>query len=232
MLHCALIGLDAGKSQSRSGLDRLCQNHHVRHPGHAAAPRAAIDLDQAFNLCAMSAGGIRQIGDIGRIIDATGRAGTEFRQPRQPVDLHRIAHLVGHQHIRDAAAHEGFRLRDLLAADADGSAKPLLQFCHIHRFVHLAMRPEPYAHRAGPLAHLDDVALQRIEIEHQARRLDICLAHAGQGRHIVADLEAAELVYGVHAVLLNRPPGLSAEAGLAGRHYDAGWCVAKELGIV
>ena len=80
----------------------------------------------------------------------------------------------------------------------------MLQFGHIHRFVHLAMRPEPHAHRTGLLTHPGDVALQRIEIEHQARSLDILLAHARQGGDIVADFEAVEFGCHVHAALLNR----------------------------
>ena len=45
----------------------------------------------------------------------------------------------------------------------------------------------------GIVAHLADVALERIEIENQARRLDLILGHAGNGRDIISDLRPANL---------------------------------------
>ena len=50
------------------------------------------------------------------------------------------------------------------------------------------------AHVMGPgiVAHLADVALERIEIEDQARRLDPILGHAGNGRDIISDLATGE----------------------------------------
>ena len=47
----------------------------------------------------------------------------------------------------------------------------------------------------GVVAHLDDVALQRIEIEHQTGGLDIRLVHADGGRDVVADFQVLGLFH-------------------------------------
>jgi hypothetical protein len=52
----------------------------------------------------------------------------------------------------------------------------------------------------GIVAHLADVALERIEIENQARRLDLILGHAGNGRDIISDLATGEFGLDVHVV--------------------------------
>ena len=122
----------------------------------------------------------------------------EPRQPRQPVDPGRAAHLVGDEDVTDAAAREHFRLRDLLATHADRTADAELQLRHVDRLVHLAMHPEPHAHAPRLLAHPDDVAFERVEIENETGRLDVGLVHAGQGGHIIARLQPL----GVFAIAL------------------------------
>jgi hypothetical protein len=108
---------------------------------------------------------LRQVGHIGEIVDAADRARAQLGHPRQPVDLGGVAHLVGHQHILDAAAGEHLGLRHLLAADAHRAAELFLQLGHIDGFVHLAMHAVAHAMGLGIIAHLLDVALQRVEVE-------------------------------------------------------------------
>lgn len=50
------------------------------------------------------------------------------------------------------------------------------------------------------VAHLDDVALQRVQIQHKARRLDLCRIHARQRRHVIAHFEAVEFNRCIHGV--------------------------------
>ena len=135
--------------------------------GHTATPRAAIDLDKAFDLGAVLLRARRQIRHIGQIIDADNRACAKLWQPGQTVDLGRIAHLVGDQYVLYATTGEDFGLRHFLAADTHRAAQGFLQLGHIHRFVHLAVHPVAHAMRLGIVAHLLDVALQRIQIQHR-----------------------------------------------------------------
>jgi hypothetical protein len=124
------------------------------------------------------------------------------RQPRQPVDLGRIAHLVRNEYILDTGACEDFGLRDLLAADPNCPAELLLQAQHVDGLVHLPVRTVAHVMGPGIVAHLADVALERIEIENQARRLDLILGHAGNGRDIISDLATGEFGLDVHVFSL------------------------------
>jgi hypothetical protein len=149
----------------RRGVDGLGDLHHFWRRRHAAAARAAVDLDEALDLGAVLLRGRRQVGDVFHVVDAADGARAELGHARQPVDLGRIADLVGHQHVLDAAAGEDLGLGHLLAADAAGAAQFDLQLGHVHRFVHLAVHPVAHAMGLGVVAHLLDVALQRVEVE-------------------------------------------------------------------
>jgi len=76
-----------------------------------------------------------------------------------------IAHLVGNEYILDTSAREDFGLRNLLAADPNRPAELLLQAQHVYGFVHLPVRAVAHVVGLGIVAHLADVALERIEIE-------------------------------------------------------------------
>src|SRR4029077_19329726 len=122
------------------GIDGLGDRYHLRGRVYAAAPRAAVDLHEAFECRAVLLGSCRELVDIRQIVDAHGDACAVARQPRQPIDLGWIAHLVRHGYILDTGAREDFSLRDLLAADPNRSAELLLQAQHVDRFVRLPMR--------------------------------------------------------------------------------------------
>ncbi len=130
-----------------------------------------------------------QLGDIVDVVDAANGARAERGQAREAIDLGRVAHLVGEQQVLDAAAHEGLGLGDFLAADAAGVAEPLLQQRDVDGFVHFAVHAMTQAHVGGEPAHLANVAFERVEVEHQARRLNIFLVRADLGGHAVAWLE-------------------------------------------
>ncbi len=189
-----------------SGVDGLGDLHHRRRRRHAAASRATVDLHQALDLGPVLLRRRGQVRHVGDIIDAADRARTQFGHPGQAVDLLRVADLVRHQHVLDAAAGEDLRLAHLLAADAAGAAKFDLQLRHVHRLVHLAVHAVPHPVGLGVIAHLADVALQRVEVEHEAGGLDVGLVHAGLGRDVEADFELVEIghVFHVVAPLLGR----------------------------
>ena len=110
----------------------------------------------------MLLGGCGKLGDICQIVDANDDACAVTRQPRQPVDLGWIAHLVRHEYILDTGACEDLGLRDLLAADPNRSSELLLQAQHVDRFVHLSVRTVAHVVGPGIVTHLADVALERI----------------------------------------------------------------------
>ena len=80
-------------------------------------------------------------------------------------------HLVADQHVLDAAADERFRLAHLLAALADGARRDLLQRDR-RTFVRLGVRPETHARLLGEGGELGEVALERVELDDESRRLD------------------------------------------------------------
>src|SRR5215472_18178583 len=148
-------------------------------------------------------GGCGEFGYICQIVDAHGDACAEVRQPRQSDDLGWIAHLVRHEYILDTAARENFGFRDLLAAYSNSSAELLLQAQHVDRFVHFPVRAVAHVVGPGIVAHLADVALERIEIEDQAGRLNLLFRHARNSRKVISDLKIGEFGLDVHVVILS-----------------------------
>ena len=64
------------------------------------------------------------------------------------------------------------------------------------------MRAVPHSVGFRVVTHLAHVALERIEVEDEARGLDLVLAHARHGGNVVADLEAGKLDFHVHVGVL------------------------------
>ena len=64
------------------------------------------------------------------------------------------------------------------------------------------MRAVAHVVGLGIVTHLADVALERIEIEDQARRLNFILGHAGNSRDIISDLATREFGFDVHVFVL------------------------------
>ena len=77
------------------------------------------------------------------------------------------------------------------------------QLLHVERFVHFAVTAVAHAMRLRVLAHLPDVAFQRVEIEDQAGRLDIRLIHAQHGGYVITCFVAGEIRLRAHGGLRN-----------------------------
>ena len=88
--------------------------------------------------------------------------------------------FVADQHVAHAAADQRFGLADLLAALAHGAGRDLHQRDR-RALVRLRMRTQ--AHAGGPreLGHPLHVALQRVEIDDQRRRVDVVDRRADAG---------------------------------------------------
>ena len=189
VLHGALVGLETGELQVLGRVDGLGDLDDRLGARHPAATGAAVDLDQALDLVAVLHGRRREVGDVVQVVHAADRARAVIGQAGEAIDLRGVAHLVGDQHVLDAAAGEHFRLADLLAAHAAASTELLLEQGDVDRLVHLAVHAVAHAGGLGEVAHLPDVPLERVEVEHQARGLDLGLVHADRRGDVEADLE-------------------------------------------
>ena len=207
MLHRALVGLDAEEAQAGRGGDRLGDLDHGRGRGHAAAAGAAVDLDEDVERGAVLLRRRREVGDVRHVVDADDDAAAVLRQAGEAVDLGRVADLVRDQDVLDAGAGEDLGLGDLLAADADGAALLHLQLQHVDRLVHLAVGAVAHVVGAGVVAHLLDVALERVEVEDQAGGLDVLVGHADGGGDVVADLELVDVLVLGHGLPLHLSQG-------------------------
>lgn len=64
--------------------------------------------------------------------------------------------------------------------------------------MHLAMAAMAHACGFGKFAHFLHIPLKRIQIQHEARGLNIRFIHAGQGRNVIANFVFVEFHMSVH----------------------------------
>src|SRR5262249_8985903 len=148
--------------------------------GNATPLHPDLDLDQATQLdteLLRCAGGRV---DLLRRVEAE-RDGGVLCQRSQPPQLAVADHLVADQHVLHTTAYQRLRLADLLHALADRAPRDLPQRDG-RRFVGLGVRPHAHAGRAAELGHLRDVAVERVEVDDQRRRLDVVEERTDLGR--------------------------------------------------
>lgn len=87
-------------------------------------------------------------------------------EPGKAIELGRADDLVGDQHVADAARDQHLRFPDLLAALPDRAMGDLAQR-DLGALVRLRVRPEPNAMGLRESRHGDEIALERVEIEHE-----------------------------------------------------------------
>ncbi len=185
VLGLALVGLQPREGQARRRRDLPGDRHGGLARGDAAAAGADIDLHEAFEGDAVLHGRRREVVDIAEVVDADQHPRPRGER-RQAIDLLRRDHLVGDQHVADAGTHQRLGLADLLAADAAGAAPLDLHHRDVGRLVGLGVRPVAQAVRLHEAAELLDVALERVEIDHQAGGVDLLDRHADAGGNVVA----------------------------------------------
>ena len=182
MLSGAVIGLQPAEAQRVAARNRFREPHRRLAGRDAAAPAADIDLDEHVEHDIVAGGRLGRLADAVEMIDAE----PDLRFPsqfRQPVELGRARDLVADQHVADAAFDQNFRLRDLLAALADGAMGDLAQR-DLGALMGLGMGPQPDAVPLRIGGHGDEVALEGVEIEDQGRRVDLGETLAGLGRRV------------------------------------------------
>ncbi len=104
----------------------------------------------------------------------TGKAG-------ETIQLGRSNDLVGDQNVADAARDQHLGFTDLLAALPDRAMGDLAQR-DLRAFMRLCVGPEPDAMGLGEGRHGDEIALERVEVEHEGGGFDLGEALAGLGR--------------------------------------------------
>ena len=172
MLRAAVIGLQPAEFQARRIRDAARERGRLLAGRDAAALHADVDLDQGAQLDAEILRHAR-----GRV-DLLGRVEAQrdrriLRERGKAAQLALTDNLIADQDVLHAAAHQRFRLADLLHALADRAVRDLPQRDR-GRFVRLGMRTHAHAGRAGKLRHFRDVAVERVEVDDQRRRIDVC----------------------------------------------------------
>ena len=124
VLGRAVIGLQAGKAQMRRARDPFGDARGRRARQRAAAPPADVDLHQHVEARARLRRSRLDLGHVVGIVGAHGDPGAA-RQRGQPVELARPRHLVGDEHVADAAVDHHLGLGHLLAAHPDRAERHL-----------------------------------------------------------------------------------------------------------
>jgi len=170
VLRGAVVAVQPAESQRPLAGD-LPREQRGRLAGpHAAAARADVDLDVRVDGRAHVARRVRERCDRARVVHQHADPRLP-RQRREAQELRGRDDLVGDEHVHDAGLDERRGLVDLLAADAHRAARDL-RLRDRGRFVRLRVRPQPEAAGGDLARHRVDIALERVEVEHQRGRLD------------------------------------------------------------
>ena len=92
--------------------------------------------------------------------------------------------LVAHEDVADAMIDERLGLADLLATDADGSKRHLLER-DLGAFVRLGVWTQLYAPVSRGRGHAGEVVFERIEIDEQGRCVHLLERHPDRGRRVI-----------------------------------------------
>ena len=92
--------------------------------------------------------------------------------------------LVGDEHVANAGGDERLGLADLLAADADRAALDL-RVRDVRALVRLRVRAQRDAAAAHGVGHQVEVALERVEVDDERRRVDVLDGVAGTGGKVL-----------------------------------------------
>jgi hypothetical protein len=202
VLGAAMVGLKTGESQGSLCINGVGQRHGSLARRHPAAALADVDLDKDVNVCtiqirpgascavriqgpAQTLAFFHRLGQPRDAVQAVHRDreppanGIErVPQRRHATQLGRCDDLVADKDIAHAARGQRLGLGRLLHAHAHG-ARLHLQPRQRRALVHLGVRAQPDLVFSGELGHARDVALHRVEVDHQRGGVD--------GGHVLAD---------------------------------------------
>jgi hypothetical protein len=169
MLEVAVIGLDAGERERRGRIDAARESDHVGLAGGAGAVGADVEVDHHLErLRGPRRRGLERGEVLGRVGDhhQLGFRGVQRHQPRE---LRLTGRRRGDQHARNPAGDHRLGLAQGRAADAHRAGLGL-SAGDGDALVALGVRPEREPGTTAMLGHARDVALHRVEVEHQRRR--------------------------------------------------------------
>ncbi len=165
----AAIALHAGEPQAGRRGDQTGQGHRIVGRGDARAVKARIDIHH--HLERAPAKGLRrhaQGADIGGIVGDHHQVADVVVQPDQPLDRRRADHRRGDQQGLDAPSGQGLGLAQLGAAGSDSALGDLAPG-DLDALVGLGVGSKRDAPFGGEGGHGGDIAVQRIQIDHQDR---------------------------------------------------------------
>ena len=189
VLVSAAIELHAGIFERLQRHDLPRELDHGLGAGHARAMHAGIDIDDHLERFAGPGGRGGERLDIGRMIDhdhQVGHLAIELDQTRDGLRRH---HRRGDVQPLDAGLGQRLGLAQLGATVAERPGGDL-PFGDVGRLVRLGMRPQVHLVRLGEIRHLGDVAIERLDVDHERRRVE------AEARALLAD-EMAVKAFGV-----------------------------------
>jgi hypothetical protein len=171
VLRRALIRLQTGEPQIGARRNLFRETDRGRAGLHAATARADVDFDQHIDFYAGRTRRRIERGDIAGVIGAD-------RDVRAAVELGDELYFgcaddfVGDQHILDAALDHHRGLAGLLHADAGGAQRYLAQR-DLGALVAFRVRPQADVAAPQRIGQALQIALERIELEHETGRVDL-----------------------------------------------------------
>ena len=188
VLRAAVVGLQAGQAQAAAPRQLARQGDGALVRRHAAAALADVDFDVHVDHRAGQHHGLGQPLDAFAAVHRDGQAPPArvqlVRQRRHAAQLGHAEHLVADQHVVDAAGAQRLGLGHGLRAQAH-CAGLQLQAPEQRALVRLAVRAQAQAVLGGEFDHALQVAVDRVEIDHQRGRADVIDALAHQRAQVI-----------------------------------------------
>ena len=180
MLGSALVGLQSRKAQMRAFADRLCEFHRGLARLDSATVRADVDLHEHVERHPELSRSRIERSHVGRIIRANGDTGLG-RERGESLCLECPDELVRDENVPHAAFDHRFGLAHLLATHAYRAERDLAQR-DLRALVTLRVRAHGDLVAAQRFAQAFQIAVERIELEDQGRRVDFRERHPDGSR--------------------------------------------------
>ena len=171
----ALIALQPLEAEPAGVADEAREAGRLGPGRHAAAALTDVDLDQHVEADARGLGGGGEVGNVvgvvGHDTDARELGGID-----QAPQLGAADDLGGDEDVGDAGGGHDLGLAELGATNSTRAGVEL-HLGQRRRLVRLGVRPIGDAGLGRKIPHARDVALQRVGVDHQHRRIEVLDRH-------------------------------------------------------